>query len=479
MRSATEPPKRVVLYARVSSERQARDSTSVDDQLAALREWAERAGHEVVGTFRDDGISASRFARKTRPEWQQAMDQISTGRVDVLAVWALPRASRDRMAYAALIAACIDNGTRIALDGRLFDPADPDDGLTLDVQNMLAVNGAARISKDAKRAAASRASRGAPHGRPIDGLRIIYDPTTGKAQRRELDPVRAPIVREIAERILAGESAYSVARDLNGREIKSSSGKPWRGQNIVKRISSPSLAGLVEHDGRLVDAEWPGVITPDQYHRIVALLAQPDRKKHRSGVRIRYLLSGIARCGVCSAPMYTIPKRRADGTSDPRYACSGPHVCTSRRVEPLDELVEGAVIRFLSRPDVAAELADGDADAERKAASERAAELNAMLIKARKMVKERRLSLDSLADLEEWAVPERDECERRARPPFVPTVVYDVIGPEAAARWKATDVRARREIVRALFTVTVNKSLPRNQRTGFDAATIDVERRRR
>ena len=55
---------RVGLYGRLSSERGAVLSKSVDDQLSWLRRWAAGEGHQVVAESRDDGVSASRYARK-------------------------------------------------------------------------------------------------------------------------------------------------------------------------------------------------------------------------------------------------------------------------------------------------------------------------------------------------------------------------------------------------------------------------------
>ena len=76
----------VVLYARVSQTRDER-SKSVDDQLAELRQWARQEGWPIVGEYRDDDVSASRYANgKARPGWDQAMDAVHSGQVKALLV---------------------------------------------------------------------------------------------------------------------------------------------------------------------------------------------------------------------------------------------------------------------------------------------------------------------------------------------------------------------------------------------------------
>src|SRR5690606_30104745 len=100
---------RAVLYGRVSADRVR--GRSVDSQLQLGHRWAEETGAQVVGVFRDDGISASRYAKgKERPGWQETVNLIEAGEVDVLWLWELSRATRDRVAYAALLAACEEAG---------------------------------------------------------------------------------------------------------------------------------------------------------------------------------------------------------------------------------------------------------------------------------------------------------------------------------------------------------------------------------
>jgi DNA invertase Pin-like site-specific DNA recombinase len=76
------------LYGRVSQvAERGQPGKSVDDQLAENRSWARREDWKVVGEHRDDGISASRYARgKVRPGWTQVMELIAAGGVDLLVV---------------------------------------------------------------------------------------------------------------------------------------------------------------------------------------------------------------------------------------------------------------------------------------------------------------------------------------------------------------------------------------------------------
>jgi site-specific DNA recombinase len=83
-------PKRAILYARVSTDEQARTGYSLAQQLEALREYAAREGYEVLEEVADPGQSG---ASLERPGMGRVRDLVAAGRVAV--VLAL---DRDRLA---------------------------------------------------------------------------------------------------------------------------------------------------------------------------------------------------------------------------------------------------------------------------------------------------------------------------------------------------------------------------------------------
>ena len=276
------PVRRVVIYARVSkisrADRTRGDAKSVAQQLDVLCGLAVREGVQVVAVFRDDGISASSFAHGTvREGWVQTMEVITSGQVDELWVWEVSRATRDRAVYAALIGACTVQDVKITVNGRVHDPNDPDDAFMLDLGAALAVKESALTSKRIRRDVAARAAQGRPHGRIPYGYQREYDPHTGALLRQVPDPATAPIVRELARRVLAGEALYRLAAELNARGVPSpetvrrrrqgdmESTWDWRPDQVRDVVASPAAAGLRAHQGRVlrdVTASWEPIISP-------------------------------------------------------------------------------------------------------------------------------------------------------------------------------------------------------------------------
>lgn len=470
-----------VIYSRVSSDRDGA-GRSVGQQETACRTDCDRNGWAVSKVLTDNDRGASRWSRKDRPAYRDLATLLATGTVDVLVTWEASRAQRDLRAYVQLRDLCAEHSVRWSYNGRLYDLSDDDDRFSTGIDALMSEREAGLTRKRVLRDVAARAADGRPHGRHHDGLRTVYDPRTGKPAGWELDPDRAPIVREIAERLLAGDSAYSIAADLNERGITTSSGKPWRGGNIVMRMRSPSLAGLRVYNGKVVEgitAQWPGIVTPAEHGRLLALLSDPRRKSNKEGPGVKWLGTGIYLCGVCDAPMRIISGYRPNGTRRTRYGCSAGH-CVQRAAELVDLRVELALVHpehgYLSRPDILTELADVDDTAQQEAAAD-AARLRAELADVRRKVDERKLTLDDYVFFRSRWEPQLADAERRARPKWLPDAVAEVAGPDAAARWEAQTMTVRRSIVKALIEVRILPTVRGNQHTPFDPTKVQIRRR--
>ena len=82
---------RAVAYARFSSEMQREES--IDAQLRAIREYAERSGITLIGTYIDRAKSAT---SDQRPEFQRMIADAATGQFEAVIVHKLDRFARNR-----------------------------------------------------------------------------------------------------------------------------------------------------------------------------------------------------------------------------------------------------------------------------------------------------------------------------------------------------------------------------------------------
>lgn len=81
-------PKRVAIYARVST-----DSQSTDNQVHELRQVAKRHGWIVVAEYVDQGISGAK-GRDQRPQFDALLRGVTRREFDLVAAWSVDRLGR-------------------------------------------------------------------------------------------------------------------------------------------------------------------------------------------------------------------------------------------------------------------------------------------------------------------------------------------------------------------------------------------------
>lgn len=106
----------------------------------------------------------------------------------------------------------------------------------------------------------------------------------------------AAVLREIAARLVDGESVRQIYRDLNARGLRTARGASWSGPAIKRTLTNPRVAGRV--DG------VPAILDEAVFDQVLALYADPERAKftaRRAGKPA--LLAGLMQCGRCDGPM--------------------------------------------------------------------------------------------------------------------------------------------------------------------------------
>jgi hypothetical protein len=144
-----------------------------------------------------------------------------------------------------------------------------------------------------------------------------YRPFGYEQDKVTVRPAEAAVIADCVQRLLAGEPVRSIARDLNERGIRTSTGRQWSAKTLRHTLASGRIAGQREHRGEIVaTAEWPGIISPEDGARVRALLADPDRRTNKAARR--YLLGGLLVCSHCGERLVARP--RSGGKR--RYACA-------------------------------------------------------------------------------------------------------------------------------------------------------------
>ena len=103
--------KRAILYARVSTDEQARSGYSLAQQLEALRAYAVREGYEVLEEVPDPGQSG---ASLERPGMDRVRDLVAAGSAYVVLAQDRDRFAREPAYHYLLKREFAEHGTRLA-----------------------------------------------------------------------------------------------------------------------------------------------------------------------------------------------------------------------------------------------------------------------------------------------------------------------------------------------------------------------------
>jgi DNA invertase Pin-like site-specific DNA recombinase len=469
------PTVRAAIYARISEDPLSREE-GVRRQVADCRELVKARGWTLVGEpLVDNDVSA--FSGKRRDEYEALLDLVRSGALDRVVVYMTSRLWRSRRERAEGIDLFAAKGVSLAcVRGTDLDLSSSMGGLIADVMGGFDTMESAIKSERVRDAAAHRARDGRPNGtlpfgwhreRVIDGRGRVLSSVDVE------DPAEAAVVREIVDRLLAGDSQKTIVTDLNARGLPSPLGKAWRTSSVRKIALRESNVARRVHQGKVIgDAAWPAIVDLDKHAQVVALLTDPSRRTSRDGQRRHLLTYGIGSCGRqvgkdrCGSPL-----RVATKAGHELYICdSSAHV--GRRQARVDELVEAVIVARLQQPD-AIDLVSGD-DTAAKAARERAAGLRARLESVADEYADGAITTEQLRRITARLRPQIDEADAEARRASGPRrgLLEELLGPEVEQRWAALSVTRKRAVMEALG-VTVH-ILPTRQGAGFDPESVVI-----
>ena len=328
------------IYARISRDVSG-ERLGVERQLADCRDLAEARDWVVAEEYIDNDISA--YRGKARPAYKRMLEDILAGQRDAVIVYHMDRLTRRPIE--------LEEFTQIADRAGLAHVVTVNTDLNLGINDGLfaarilaavAAQESGRKSERLKRKAREIAESGKPNG---GNLR----PYGYEADRTTVVESEAAIIRQVADRYVAGESLKSITQWLQDSGALSVAGLPWRTSTLRTTLANPRIAGLRAHNGVVVaKALWPAIITEEQRAQIMAAM----ERRRVSGRRTprRYLLSGLLRCGHCGHKLYSAARQDTR-----RYVCSSSPDhggCGSLTVvaAPLEEWIAEAVLMRLDSP---------------------------------------------------------------------------------------------------------------------------------
>lgn len=362
---------------RISEDRR-NDRLAVARQEEELRSLVEARGWALVDIYIDNDMSARRANR--RKEFRRLLRDVEEGKIDTIAVTEWSRLSRNRRDDLRVMETCQPRQTLIAvLRGSDLDLGTAMGRMFADYQSINA-RSEIELKGERHRSQIAQAARlGRSHGGPrpfgyLGALPHSLEHPEGLGVGMVLDPIEAPIVEEMYKRFLAGARLGEIAQWLREIGMKTPQGHDWHAENVKTVLKNPRYAGirgmrplLEGASGRrsewfveIAPALWPAIVSEMVWRATLGRLrsAMHAPEAQRPGPPMRYLLSGVGRCGICGNRVVSgsirnpSERARVDVPSVRTYQCL-PSKHLSRQAQLIDDYVSRVAVHRLTAPDAA------------------------------------------------------------------------------------------------------------------------------
>jgi site-specific DNA recombinase len=312
--------KRVVLYARVSTDAQQKEGT-IESQVAELKRQITAAGRVLVKEYIDDGITGTLLER---PALEQLRQDAKTDLFDRVYFHAADRIAREAAHQTVIIGELVKRGKQITIGGKDYEGT-PEGKLTLQMLGIFSEYERAKIVERTTRGRLHRLRQGemSSNGHRIYGYHYVKKTSTASATLA-INEEQAAVVRSIFEMFASGNfGLVTISRYLEERSVSTSMGRQWwdRGQ-IKSMLRNETYAGTryfnrimhvtdANREGRKVirgkwvyrdRSDWIAVNVPAIVPRELFDKVQEKLRQHEARYCqpiTHYLLSGLVRCGVC------------------------------------------------------------------------------------------------------------------------------------------------------------------------------------
>jgi DNA invertase Pin-like site-specific DNA recombinase len=373
-----------VIYARYSSDNQREES--IEGQIRECKEFAERQGIMVIGTYIDRAQSAK---TDNRPDFQRMVKDSTKRLFDMVIVWKLDRFARNRYDSAYYKMLLKKNNVKVL--SAKENISDRPEGILL--ESMLegyAEFYSAELSEKILRGMKENALKCRYNG---GALPLGY--TTDSEQHYMIDTVTAPIVQEIFTRYADGETVKEICDTLNERGIKTQYGNAFNKNSLHRMLKNRRYIGEYIYRDTVIPGGIPAIIPEALFERVQERMEKNKKAPAREKTEVEYLLTTKLYCGKCGAFMVGESGTSKTGKIHCYYKCANvkrAKTCDKKTVQKdwIETLVVDYTMKYALADDTIERMADAVMELQQSE--------NVALPALRKQLKDTQKGIDNMLD---------------------------------------------------------------------------------
>ena len=284
--------KKVFIYVRVSTQEQAKEGYSIDEQIERLRDYCKAMGWIIVKIYTDAGYSG---ASTDRPALQDMINDIEAGKGDSVVVYKLDRLSRSQKDTLSLIEdSFLAHKVDFVSMTENFDTSTPFGRAMIGILSVFAQLEREQIKERMGMGKEGRAKDGKWHGGGY--VPIGYDYTDGELVINEFEAMQ---IREIHKLYQEGKAFNAIDWIFAEKGYTQKHGK-WHTKRIKEAMLNELYIGKITYNGQVYDGAHEPIIDIDTFNKSIALYKSRDYSHCKNHGRTTYLGSLIY-CKHCGA----------------------------------------------------------------------------------------------------------------------------------------------------------------------------------
>jgi len=306
----------------------------------------------------DNHLSAWKDKDGRRPDWDQMMARLATGELGGILLWKADRFTRSPRQTEDLLD--LAEAHRLGIDGPMSGRIDLTTAAGRGHARDL-VNKAASESDNTSERVKPALRQMVAEGYPLGAGRIFGFERAGDVEVRESE---AEVIRDMARRLLGGETMQVTAAHYNALGVTTARGGQWVPRNLGRLLGHARYGGWAELNGeRLGRIPGEPILDADTFDKVQAKLAARRRGRRPTG---QFPLTGVPLCGRClsggrqrTMAGHREMRRRKDGTRARRYTCmiQTGGCSMSALADPIEAMVRARMVRDLTDPHTVANIA--------------------------------------------------------------------------------------------------------------------------
>ena len=320
---------------------------SIEGQRRDCMAYAKSHGYVITKEYIDRHMTGR---NDNRPSFQLMMQDASMHRFSTLIAWKNDRISRNRRDAINYKDQLRKYGVNICY-AEMDIPRGPEGILMESLMDGLAEYYSAELSQKISRGMTESAYKCRVLGsRPPFGLMI-------REHKYVPDPTTAPYVRWIFNQYAQGTQITEICSILNAKGLRTSRGNAFNKNSLRTMLRNEKYIGVYEAKGIRTENAIPPILSQDLFDAVQQRIPKNAHNCRRQSVARVFLLSGIAYCALCGAPIIGDAGTGKSGAVHTYYACTAHKhgkTCTKKNIrqDVLENDVRTATLEYVLRPSI-------------------------------------------------------------------------------------------------------------------------------